>query len=175
MVSETYPLLSQKGAYAPKAVYNHDIIQSVVAYAKERGIRVVPEFDMPGHAYSWGKGYPDLTVTCPSYDSNINNVPLNPSLNSTYEMLGSFIPEMAGLFIDDCFHIGGDEVVTGCWNDNQQVSAWMKEMGFSDRDTLQYFEDLVAPILTSAGKNAVVWEDLFDDGVTMPPQYIAEV
>merc|ERR1712137_290867 len=173
--SKTYPLLSQKGAWAPSAVYSQNFIESVVAYALDRGIRVVPEFDMPGHAYSWGKGYPDLTVTCPSYQSNINNVPLNPTLDSTYEMLGSFIPEMAQLFTDDCFHIGGDEVVYGCWNDNSQVTSWMNQKGYSDRQTLQYFENQVTPIMTSANKTAVVWEDLFDDGIELPSNYIVEV
>merc|ERR1712137_1228073 len=175
VVSETYPKLSQDGAWAPGAVYSQNFITSVVLYAKERGIRVVPEFDMPGHAYSWGKGYPDLTVTCPEYSSNINNVPLNPTLNSTYEMLGSFIPEMAKLFVDDCFHIGGDEVVFGCWEDNTQVVNWMQQNGLDAVGTLQYFEDMVAPIVSGAGKNAVVWEDLYDDGVTLPSNYIVEV
>uniref|UniRef100_A0A7S4I501 beta-N-acetylhexosaminidase n=2 Tax=Vannella robusta TaxID=1487602 RepID=A0A7S4I501_9EUKA len=175
VISDTYPLLSQEGAYAPSAVYSHELIKAVVAYGKERGIRVVPEFDMPGHAYSWGKGYPDLVVDCPDYNSNINNVPLNPTLNSTYTMLASFIPEMAKLFTDDCFHIGGDEVVFGCWEDNAQVTAWMQQNGLDAVGTLQYFEDMVAPILSKANKNPVVWEDLFDDGVNVPTQYIVEV
>merc|ERR1712137_746356 len=173
--SKTYPLLSQKGAWAPSAVYSQNFIESVVAYALDRGIRVVPEFDMPGHAYSWGKGYPDLTVTCPSYQSNINNVPLNPSLSSTFQMLQSFLPEMAALFPDDCFHIGGDEVVFGCWEDNTQVVNWMQQQGYNDQQTLQYFENQVAPILTGVNKTAVVWEDLFDNGIILPSQYIVEV
>lgn len=175
VVSDTYPLLSEKGSYAPTAIYSHALIESVVAYAKERGIRVVPEFDMPGHAYSWGLGYPELTVSCPNYAANINNIPLNPTLNSTYTMLNAFIPEMAALFTDDCFHIGGDEVVFGCWDENEEVSQWMQERGYDAVDTLQYFENMVYPIVSGANKNAVVWEDLFDDGVTVPIDYIVEV
>jgi len=130
---------------------------------------------MPGHAYSWGLGYPDLTVDCPEYEANINNIPLNPSLNSTYSMLASFIPEMAQLFTDDCFHIGGDEVITGCWSDNPEVNSWMQQNGFNGDAALQYFEDQVTPIVQGANKNAVVWEDLFDNGIYLPSNYIVEV
>lgn len=151
------------------------MVKSIVEYAKERGIRVVPEFDIPGHAYSWGKGYPDLTVSCPNYQSNINNVPLNPTLNSTYDMLSQVIPEMASLFYDNYFHIGGDEVVYGCWEDNTEVVNWMNQNGYTATQTLQYFEDNLQPIVEGAGKSAVCWEDLYDDGVDVPSNYIIEV
>ena len=75
---------------------------------------------------------------------------------------------------DDCFHIGGDEVITGCWEDNAEVNSWMQQNGFNGDAALQYFEDQVAPIVQGANKNPVVWEDLFDNGIYLPSNYIVE-
>ena len=65
--SAALPLLAAKGAWAPDKVYTPADLQALVAHARTRGVRVVPELDMPGHAYSWGLGYPELTSpTCPA-------------------------------------------------------------------------------------------------------------
>ncbi|GIQ91914.1 hypothetical protein KIPB_015382, partial [Kipferlia bialata] len=59
-----------KGAYSNAGTqYVHDVpsLQGLVAYGKARGVRVVPEYDTPGHAAAWGEGYPGITVQCPSY------------------------------------------------------------------------------------------------------------
>jgi hexosaminidase len=90
-------------------VYSANDVKSVVQYAMERGIRVVPEFDVPGHAYSWGAYY-DITANCPDWNANINNVPLNPTKSQTMEIVQGFLGEMAALFPDDVMHLGGDEV-----------------------------------------------------------------
>ena len=76
----------------------------IINYAKTLGIRVIPEFDMPGHATSWCVGYPEI---CPSPSCKS---PLNPASNFTWELLTSFIDEAAKLFLDDHIHLGGDEV-----------------------------------------------------------------
>lgn len=67
------------GAYSPEATYSHADVQQVVLYGLYRGVRVVPEFDTPGHSNSWGAGYPTTTAKCPGWSQNINNVPLNPA------------------------------------------------------------------------------------------------
>ena len=81
----------------------------IINYAKSLGIRVIPEFDMPGHANSWCVGYPEI---CPSPSCQS---PLNPASNFTWELLTGLIDEAAKLFIDDHMHLGGDEVNTQCW------------------------------------------------------------
>ena len=64
--SKSYPLLSQKGAYSSKEVYTAADVARIVQYGYERGVRIVPEFDGPGHAYIWGVGYPNITA-CPDF------------------------------------------------------------------------------------------------------------
>eukprot|EP01089_Gocevia_fonbrunei_P012682 TRINITY_DN3066_c0_g1_i2.p1 TRINITY_DN3066_c0_g1~~TRINITY_DN3066_c0_g1_i2.p1 ORF type:complete len:301 (-),score=57.50 TRINITY_DN3066_c0_g1_i2:626-1528(-) len=97
--SEKYPKFIE-GAYSPSAIYTLTDIKNVVQYATDRGIRVVPEFDIPGHAASWGKGYPEVTVTdCSSYTQNINNIPLNPTLKATYDLVSGFLSEMTTVFL----------------------------------------------------------------------------
>ena len=68
---DTFPQLAEQGAFPPnsffcrkdKCNYTHDDVRSIVSYAKARGVRVVPEFDTPGHSYAWGLGYPNSKNT----------------------------------------------------------------------------------------------------------------
>eukprot|EP00456_Euglypha_rotunda_P079822 TRINITY_DN7695_c0_g1_i1.p1 TRINITY_DN7695_c0_g1~~TRINITY_DN7695_c0_g1_i1.p1 ORF type:complete len:232 (+),score=35.28 TRINITY_DN7695_c0_g1_i1:85-696(+) len=145
VVINSYPNLSQAGAYDPTlAIYSQSVIANIVNYGYQRGIRVVPEFDIPGHAYSWGFGYPQVRCQCPSnLASNINNYPLDPSNDLTLQMVDAVIGEMAKLFTDQTFHLGGDEVVESCWTQNANVSDWMKSQGYTTGlQVFQYFEEI---------------------------------
>lgn len=176
IVSESIPNLSKAGAYSPNAIYSPDMVKDVVSYAKYRGVRVVAEFDVPGHSYSWGKSDANLVVNCPAYSHNINNIPLNPTLNNTYEVLTKFFGDMAPLFPDRYMHTGGDEVVFGCFTNNPQVSAWMKQMGFTrPQQLLPYFEDKMHKIFTDVGKTQMFWQDVFDSGYVPPNGSIVQV
>eukprot|EP01028_Stygiella_incarcerata_P005243 TRINITY_DN2232_c0_g1_i1.p1 TRINITY_DN2232_c0_g1~~TRINITY_DN2232_c0_g1_i1.p1 ORF type:complete len:526 (+),score=134.67 TRINITY_DN2232_c0_g1_i1:106-1683(+) len=165
--SKTYPLLSQKGAYAPQAVFTAEEVSDFVDYAKKRGIRVVPEIDTPGHAYCWGLGYPKLTANCPSFSSNVNNIPLNPASDFTYEFLQNFLTEIVPMFEDKFFHIGGDEVVYGCWEEDSNISAFMKSKGWNSTALYQYYHDKQLAILEKiAPKGKMIgWEELYTLGV----------
>jgi len=166
--SSNFPLLSAKGAYDPTAVYSTADIQDIVTYARERGIRVVVEFDMPGHAASWGKGDPSLTVRCPAYEHNINNIPLDPTQPHTYQVLEGFLSEMASLFPDNTLHLGGDEIVFGCWISNSNIKSWMNSHGIANGPSLaQYFEDNLFSAIKPLNKTVVVWEDLFDNKIQL--------
>jgi len=110
--SKRYPRLQQFGSGGH--YYTQAEIRAVVAHARERGIRVVPEFDMPGHTASWFPGYPQLASGPGPFetggDYGMFDPVMDPSREETYRFLDGFIGEMATLFPDPYFHVGGDEV-----------------------------------------------------------------
>eukprot|EP01102_Stenamoeba_stenopodia_P017174 TRINITY_DN6117_c0_g1_i1.p1 TRINITY_DN6117_c0_g1~~TRINITY_DN6117_c0_g1_i1.p1 ORF type:complete len:557 (-),score=123.15 TRINITY_DN6117_c0_g1_i1:93-1682(-) len=176
IVSTAYPLLSEKGAYAPSAVYTPQDVQMIVQYALARGIRVVPEFDVPGHSYSWGFGYPELVAVCPYFAENINNIPLDPTKDFTYQVVEGVFGEMSAAFIDSHFHIGGDELVLDCWAEDANITQWMKQNNVATlTDLWQYFETKVTNFLTAQNKTIVTWQEVFNNGINVPPQTIFQV
>ncbi|KAH3758655.1 beta-hexosaminidase subunit A1 [Pelomyxa schiedti] len=172
--STSYPLLIE-GAYTSDTIYTPNDVTSVVDYALDRGVRVVPEFDVPGHSYSWGIGYPDITVSCPLIDSNINNVPLDPTIDFTYEVITGLFGDMSALFPDVFFHIGGDELSYSCWQENANVSKWMDENGYTPEQTEAYFFSKVHPIVEANGKIPISWEEVFTSGTPQPSDAIVQV
>ena len=109
--SKTLPLLQGKGSDG--MFYTQAQVKDVIAYAYDRGIRVIPEFDMPGHAESWFPGYPGLASGPGPYHIEtkwgIFDPAMDPTRDITYAFLDQFIGEMTALFPDAYFHIGGDE------------------------------------------------------------------
>ena len=116
--SRRYPRLQQLGSDGH--YYTQDEIRRVVAYALDRGIRVVPEFDIPGHTTSWFPGYPELAGAPGPYaigrHFGVFDPVMDPSREETYAFLDGFLGEMAALFPDPYFHIGGDEVNGKQWS-----------------------------------------------------------
>jgi hexosaminidase len=102
----TLPLLSGKGAYAPSAVLSPADLASIVQVSTSLGVVIIPEIDVPGHAYSWGMGYPNVTAVCPPYAHNINNIPLNPAVEFAYDALQTVLQTLAQAFPSNLFHIG---------------------------------------------------------------------
>jgi hexosaminidase len=110
--SKLFPDLNKKGAYNPVTmVYTQEQVKLIVDYARHRGIRVVPEFDMPAHADAWALGAPAGTmVRCPdmkvwsdTMGLNTQGIPLayfDPTSEVTYSFIDAFIGEMATLFHD---------------------------------------------------------------------------
>ena len=111
----------------------------------------MPEFDIPGHAQSWCVGYPEI---CPSPSCN---TPLNPASNFTWELLDGFIGnEMVNLFEDTFIHLGGDEVNTGCWDKNENITAWKQANNYTDNDALRYFDERAQSIVYNKNKQVMV-------------------
>eukprot|EP01100_Stratorugosa_tubuloviscum_P006204 TRINITY_DN2685_c1_g3_i1.p1 TRINITY_DN2685_c1_g3~~TRINITY_DN2685_c1_g3_i1.p1 ORF type:complete len:525 (+),score=222.79 TRINITY_DN2685_c1_g3_i1:63-1637(+) len=174
---KSYPKLSL-GAWTPNRLYTQDEISQVVNYAYQRGIRVIVEFDTPGHAYAWGIGYPELIVRCPSYWYLRDNVPLDPTNDFTYEVIDGLFKEMTQVFTDQYFHIGGDEVVYGCWQQSAEISTWMQQHGYTNYDQLmQYYQSKLWLIVDKYGKDMIAWQEVFDSyGIkSLPSSMIIEV
>ena len=161
--SKRYPRLHQYGS--DDLYYTQAEIRDVVAYARERGVRVVPEFDVPGHASSWLPGYPSLGSRQGPFNlvrerGDANGV-IDPSKESTYRFLDSFIGEMAKLFPDEYFHVGGDEVNPREWNNGSGIRAFMKRQHLADARALHaYFNKRLQKILARYGKRMIGWDEI---------------
>ncbi|MDZ7290934.1 MAG: family 20 glycosylhydrolase [candidate division KSB1 bacterium] len=161
--SKVWPKLHELGSDG--FYYTQAQIREVIAYAAERGIRVIPEFDIPGHATSWLVGYPELASAPGPYSIERNwgiFLPvLNPAKEFTYKFLDKLFGEMAALFPDEYFHIGGDEVEGKHWAENQEIQAFMKQKNIPDNHALQaYFNNRVLKILTKHGKIMIGWDEI---------------
>ena len=153
-------LMGSDGIY-----YTQAQIRAVVAYARDRGIRVVPEFDIPGHTASWLPGYPVLASGKGPFDIlrnfGISLAVIDPTRETTYTFLDSFIGEMAPLFPDKYFHIGGDEVNPRQWNESPRIQAFEKAHGMKNAHDLQvYFNKRILKILTKHGKTMIGWDEI---------------
>lgn len=165
--SKTFPLLQEKGSDG--LFYTQDQIRHIIAYARDRGIRVVPEFDMPCHTTSWFVGYPQLASGKGPYQIarqwGVLNAAMDPTKESTYTFLDSFIGEMTALFPDAYFHIGGDECNGKEWNANPQIQSFMRAHNIANNAALQaYFTAKVQKIVAAHGKTMEGWDEVLQPG-----------
>jgi hexosaminidase len=161
--SKLYPKLQQFGSDG--MFYTQDQMREVVAYAAARGIRVVPEFDIPGHTLSWLVGYPELTSGKGPFEIGrhfgVFDPVLDPTREWTYTFLDSFIGEMAALFPDPFFHIGGDEVNGKAWKESKEIQAFASAHGLKDTLALQtYFNQRILKVLQKYGKTMIGWDEI---------------
>jgi hexosaminidase len=161
--SKKFPLLQEKGSGG--LYYSQKQIGEVIQYARERGIRVVPEFDIPCHTTSWFLGYPQLASGAGPYQPEtrwgIFDPAMDPTRESTYQFLDQFLGEMTALFPDDYFHIGGDECNGKEWDANARVQAFMKEHGLQNDAALQsYFTAKVQKLVAGHHKIMEGWDEV---------------
>ncbi|KAA3678952.1 hexosaminidase [Paragonimus westermani] len=167
-----YRSQTNTGAYDPEAyVYTQDDVKRVLNYCRLRGIRVMSEFDTPGHTKCWGKGYPDLLTKCYSEGKPDGRLgPVNPITNYTYDFMWKLMDEIKAVFPDNMIHLGGDEVSFTCWASNPDVQAFMEEMKFGDDySKLQcYYMERLSELAQKAGggrpMTTFVWQEVFDHG-----------
>jgi hexosaminidase len=163
--SKKFPRLTEAGSEGE--FYTQDQLREVVAYARARGIRVVPEFDMPGHATSWILAYPELSpgtpITTLPVVYGVHTAVLDPTLNRTYKFINALVEEMGQIFPDAYFHIGGDEVPGEAWMGNPQIVAFMKRKGFTKAPELQaWFNQQLEEILKRHNKKVIGWDEVLD-------------
>jgi hexosaminidase len=153
--SKRFPLLQQKGSGG--FYYSQDEVREVITYARDRGIRTVPEFDMPCHTTSWFSGYPALA----SGENPFHSSAIDPTRETTYKFLTGFIGEMAELFPDSYFHAGGDECDPKEWEDNPRIQDFMRTHAIKDGAALQaVFTSRVEKIIAGRKKIMVGWDEV---------------
>jgi len=151
--SKRFPKLQEAGSDG--LYYTQDEVRDFVAYAHDRGIRVVPEFEMPGHSRSLFVGYPELASGPGPYLIEPGGVDavMDPTREETYKFIDKFIAEMAQLFPDAYFHIGGDEVNGHQWDTNPKIQAFIHAHGMKNNQDLQaYFNQRLQKILSKHHK-----------------------
>jgi hexosaminidase len=166
--SKKLPRLQQLGSDG--LYYTQDQIRDVVEYARMRGIRVVPEFDMPGHVSSWVAAYPELASAPGPYQIargfGVFEPAFDPTRDSTYKFIDTFIGEISTLFPDAYWHIGGDENNAKQWQANAAIQAFMKKNNIKDAHALQtYFNQRLLRILEKHGKRMMGWDEIFQPGL----------
>src|SRR5271157_219118 len=162
--SRKYPKLHELGSDGH--YYTQAQITELVAYARDRGIRVVPEIEMPGHSTSWYVGYPELASGPGPFQIErkwgIFDPTLDPTRDETYTFLDGLIGEIAALFPDEYFHVGGDEVNGKQWKTNPRIVAFKQAQGMKDNADLQlYFNRHLLPIVQKHGKKMIGWDEIF--------------
>ncbi|KAG8645113.1 hypothetical protein MANES_10G037700v8 [Manihot esculenta] len=151
----SYPKLWE-GSYTKWERYTVEGAYEIVNFAKMRGINVLAEIDVPGHAESWGAGYPDLwpSVSCKE--------PLDVTKNFTFDVISGILSDMRKIFPFELFHLGGDEVNTDCWLFTSHIKQWIRDRNFTTKDAYEYFVLKAQEIAISKGWTPVNWEETFN-------------
>jgi hexosaminidase len=161
--SKIFPRLTEMGSDG--LYYTQDQAREIVQYARDRGIRVVPEFDIPGHSSAWFVGYPEIASGSGPYhierEFGIFDPTMDPTRESTYRFLDKFIGEMATIFPDAYMHIGGDENHGNEWKANPRIQHFMREHHLKDTAALQgYFNERLLKILQKHDKKMIGWDEI---------------
>ena len=166
--SRRYPELTRMGSDG--LYYTQQQVKDVIAYAAERGIRVYPEFDMPGHTTSWFVGHPELATAPGPYRIErrwgVFDPAMDPSKEEVYRLLEGFLGEMAALFPDPVLHIGGDENRGRAWDASERVQAFKRQRGLATNHDLQaYFNQRLSKIVAGHGKQMMGWDEILHPGL----------
>jgi hexosaminidase len=186
--SKLFPMLQAKGSNGD--FYTLAQLKEIVQYAADRGIIIVPEFDMPGHSQSWFAGYPEFASRPGPYrpgpraqwmnehpdpkrpktggPASVVNDLEAPTFDATnekvYKFLNRFLGEMATIFPGEYVHIGADENNGLAWKLNPEIVEWMAKHKMQSTDDLQrYFVSRVYDILKKHHKQMVGWEEIYND------------
>lgn len=163
--SKKYPELHLNGSNGQ--YYTQADMRRLVEYASDRGVRVVPEFDLPGHATAWLAGVPEYASAAGTYTPQtgfgVFDAAMDPTNEKVYVFLKDFFMEMATVFKDSCVHIGGDEVTGKDWQNNSYIQQFMQDKKLKDQHELQAkFNQRLEVLIASCGKQMIGWDEVLD-------------
>lgn len=161
--SEIFPELTELASDG--LFYTRQELTDLVAYADQKGIMIVPEIDVPGHATAILTVFPELGSKDTSYTlerfAGVFNPTLDPTNEKVYEFLSNLFQEIALVFPSHYIHVGGDENNGKHWDDNPEIRAFRKENGLSSNHELHgYFNLRLYEILSDMGVTMVGWEEV---------------
>ena len=149
--------------------YTQDDVREVVRYAADRGITVVPEIEMPGHALAAIAAYPELGNTDTKHEVQtywgISEHVFGVGDN-VLTFLENVLEEVLALFPSTFIHVGGDEVPKREWRESAAAQARMKELGLRDEEQLQsWFITRMDRWLTARGRRLIGWDEILEGGL----------
>ncbi|OAA34243.1 N-acetylglucosaminidase [Metarhizium rileyi] len=174
---ETFPQVT-KDAYSERESYSAADVENVISYARARGVRVIPELDIPGHSSSGWKQIDKDIVTCSNSWWSNDVWPLHTAVqpnpgqldvlnNKTYDVVAKVYSELSKKFSDDFFHVGGDELQVGCFNFSQAIRDWFAaDPQRTYFDLNQHWIDRAMPLFMSPSnthrekRRLIMWEDV---------------
>lgn len=180
--SKLFPKFQQLGSNG--RYYTQEELVGLVKYATDRGIIIVPEFDLPGHTRSWFAGYPELASAPGQYKPGprftfdieapreqlgqaVKFAPtptLDPTREEVYDFLDKFLGEMTNIFPSPYFHIGADENNGVAWQKNPKIVQFMKDHDMKDTHELHtYFVNRMYKILKSHNRTMIAWQEAYSD------------
>ena len=163
---KTFPKLHEMGSDGK--YFTHEDVKEIIKYANDRGIRVVPEFDIPGHSSAWFVGYPEYASLPGKYEIErhygVFDPTFDPTKEETYEFFDKFFREMSGLFNDEYMHIGGDENNGKQWDSSKAIQEFKKANNLKSNHELQaYFNKRLQKILEKYGKKMIGRDEILSN------------
>ncbi|MBV2128566.1 family 20 glycosylhydrolase [Arsukibacterium indicum] len=161
-----YPRLHEVGGR--DGYYTQQQLRELVQYAAQRGIRIVPEIDLPGHTTALGAAYPELMAApgpaTPERHWGVHKAVLDPSNEQVYIFLTNLLAEVAAVFPDRYLHIGGDEVLPDHWLTTPHIVDFMQQQQLPNAPALQaYFNNRLQKIVQQLNRQMIGWDEVLDD------------
>ena len=157
-------------AFSPRERYSARDLAGLTEYARARGVRVVYEFDSPGHVGGMCTARPELCPAGPACEGNV----LDPSSPLALPAMLAVYDALAAVSIDSVLHGGGDEVGEKCWLGNARVAAWAAAHNISNGDGVyKYFVQAGSDMALAKGKAPMRWEEVWAHfGTSLHPSTI---
>ncbi len=151
--------------------YTQAELRALVAHAAARGITIVPEIDLPGHAQALVAAYPEYGVLGDrppvSHDWGVNPYLLDPGPRGV-AFVKAVLDELMAVFPGTYVHLGGDEAVKDQWQRSPAVQAQIAALGLKDENGLQsWLIDQFGEYLASKGRRLIGWDEILEGG--LPP------
>ncbi|MBR1526972.1 MAG: family 20 glycosylhydrolase [Prevotella sp.] len=147
--------------------YTQQDLREVVAYAKQRGIEVVPEIDMPGHMLAAIDCYDGISCFKQTGWGKVFTSPLCPGKEKTLQFCKNIWDEVCELFPYEYVHIGGDEVEKDNWKACADCQKRIKDNNLKNEEELQsWFIHEMERYLNGKGKKMIGWDEITEGGLS---------
>ncbi len=179
------PELTGKGARFPERYgepeahqghYTREQMRELVAYAAVRGVTIVPEIEMPGHALAALSCYPEISCTGGPFEifpyfqgPGVTEDVMCPGSEETFRFIETVLDEVVAVFPSTFLHVGGDEAPRTRWEACPRCQARIRDEGLEDARALQgYFLARVEEMVAARGRRLIGWDEILEGG--LPPR-----